>query len=64
MAKMKTHRASAKRFRRTASGLLKRNKAYKRHLTGKKSAKRVRNLRKGTLVSRGDQRRIDSMLPQ
>lgn len=61
--KMKTHRASAKRFRRTASGLLKRNKAYKSHLTGKKSAKRVRNLRKGTLVSRGDQRRIDAMLP-
>lgn len=63
MAKMKTHRASAKRFRRTASGLLKRNKACKSHLTGKKSPKRVRNLRKGTLVSRGDQRRIDAMLP-
>ncbi len=61
--KMKTHRASAKRFKRTATGLLKRHKAYKSHLTGKKSQKRVRNLRKGTLVSRGDQRRIDSMLP-
>ena len=63
MAKMKTHRGSAKRFKRTASGLLKRFKAYKSHKTGKKSPKRVRNLRKGTLVSRGDQRRIDSMLP-
>lgn len=61
--KMKTHRASAKRFKRTATGLLKRHKAYKSHLTGKKSQKRVRNLRKGTLVSRGDQRRIDAMLP-
>lgn len=61
--KMKTHRGSAKRFKRTATGLLKRFKAYKSHKTGKKSPKRVRNLRKGTLVSRGDQRRIDSMLP-
>ncbi len=62
MAKMKTHRASAKRFKRTASGKLKRCKAYKGHLTGKKSAKRVRNLRKGSLVSKGDQKRIDSMV--
>jgi len=61
--KMKTHRASAKRFKRTASGLLKRYKAYKSHKTGKKSPKRVRNLRKGTLVSKGDQKRINSMLP-
>lgn len=62
MAKMKTHRASAKRFKRTASGKLKRFKAYKGHLTGKKSAKRVRNLRKGSFVSKGDQKRIDSMV--
>ena len=62
MAKMKTHRVSAKRFKRTASGKLKRFKAYKGHLTGKKSAKRVRNLRKGSLVSKGDQKRIDSMV--
>lgn len=63
MAKMKTHRASAKRFKRTGTGLIKRFKAYKSHKTGKKTAKRVRNLRKGTLVSKGDQRRIDSMIP-
>lgn len=46
MPKMKTHRASAKRFKRTASGKLKRFKAYKSHITGKKSPKRIRNLRK------------------
>lgn len=63
MTKMKTHRASAKRFKRTGTGLLKRYKAYKSHLTGKKSQKRVRNLRKGSLVSKGDQKRIDSMIP-
>lgn len=63
MGKMKTHRGSAKRFKRTASGKIKRFKAYKGHLTGKKSAKRVRNLRKSALVSKGDQKRIDSMIP-
>ncbi|MBU5440247.1 50S ribosomal protein L35 [Tissierella sp. MSJ-40] len=63
MAKMKTHRGAAKRFKRTGSGKLKRYKAYKSHKTGKKSPKRVRNLRQGTLVSKGDQRRIDSLLP-
>ncbi|NLY09792.1 MAG: 50S ribosomal protein L35 [Tissierellia bacterium] len=63
MPKMKTHRASAKRFKRTGSGAIKRFKAYKGHLTGKKSAKRVRNLRQGALVSKGDQRRIDQMIP-
>lgn len=61
--KMKTHRASAKRFKRTATGLLKRFKAYKAHNTGNKTQKRVRNLRKGALVSKGDQKRINSMLP-
>lgn len=63
MGKMKTHRGSAKRFKRTASGKIKRYKAYRSHLTGKKSQKRIRNLRKSTLVSKGDQKRIDSMIP-
>ncbi len=63
MAKMKTHRGSAKRFKRTGTGKLKRFKAYKSHLTGKKSPKRIRTLRQGTLVSKGDQRRINSMIP-
>lgn len=63
MPKMKTHRASAKRFTRTGTGKIRRFKAYKSHITGKKSPKRVRNLRKGALVSPGDQRRIDHMIP-
>ncbi len=63
MGKLKTHRASAKRFKRTGSGKLKRFKAYKSHITGKKSPKRIRNLRKAALVSKGDMRRISRMLP-
>lgn len=61
--KMKTHKGSAKRFKRTGSGKIRRYKAFKGHLTGKKSPKRVRNLRKSTLVSKSDQKRIDSMIP-
>lgn len=63
MAKMKTHRGSAKRFKRTGSGKIKRHKAFRSHLTGKKSQKRIRSLRKSGLVSKGDQKRIDSMIP-
>ena len=61
--KMKTHRGAAKRFKRTGSGKLKRFKSGKSHITGKKSPKRIRNLRKGALVSEGDQKRIDTLVP-
>ena len=63
MAKMKTHRASAKRFKRTGTGKIKRFKAYKSHLPRKKSPKRIRNLRKSTVISSGDQKRINHMIP-
>ena len=46
MPKMKTCRAAAKRFKKTGTGKLKRNKAYKSHILTKKSPKRKRNLRK------------------
>ena len=49
MPKMKTNRAAAKRFKKTGSGNLKRNKAYRRHILTKKSAKTKRNLRKQPL---------------
>lgn len=63
MGKMKTHRGSAKRFKRTGTGKIKRFYAYKGHLTGKKTSKRIRSLRKSALVHPSDQRRIDHMIP-
>ena len=60
---MKTHKGSAKRFKRTGSGKIRRYQAYKGHLTGKKSPKRVRSLRKASLVHPSDQKRIDQMIP-
>ncbi|HEX9822519.1 MAG TPA: 50S ribosomal protein L35, partial [Methylomirabilota bacterium] len=49
MPKMKTKRAAAKRLRKTASGKLKRNRGWKRHLLEAKSPKRRHRLRKATL---------------
>jgi len=45
MPKMKTHKASKKRFRVTATGKLKRSRAGKKHLNSPKAAKRKRQLR-------------------
>lgn len=62
--KMKTHRGSAKRFKRTGSGKLKRFQSGKTHMTGKHSAKTIRSLRKSSIVSDADMKRIDKMLPR
>lgn len=51
MGKIKTHKASAKRFDVTASGKVKMNHAQHRHKLGLKTAKRKRNLRKGAILS-------------
>ena len=61
--KMKTHRGTAKRLKRTSSGKLKRMQTGVTHMTGKMSQKRKRKLRKSQLVSKGDQKRIDQMIP-
>ena len=63
MPKMKTHRGAAKRLRKTGSGQLKRNKAYKSHILTKKSPKTKMNLRKSAIVSDGDAKRIAQLLP-
>ncbi len=63
MPKMKTHRGAAKRFKRTASGKLSRHHAYASHLMTHKSTKRKRGLRKSSLVSSADMKRVDYLLP-
>ena len=63
MPKIKTRRAAAKRFTATGSGKFKRNKAYKSHILEKKSPKRKRNLRKGTIVGAAEVERVRRMLP-
>jgi large subunit ribosomal protein L35 len=62
MPKMKSNRGAAKRFKKTASGKIKRKRAFKAHLLTKKNASRKRKLRKGTLVSKADQKRMERLL--
>ena len=51
MGKVKTHKASAKRFSLTKNGLVKINHSHHRHKLGLKSAKRKRHLRTGGYLS-------------
>jgi large subunit ribosomal protein L35 len=62
MPKMKSNRAAKKRFKTTASGKIKREKAYKSHILTKKTPKRKRNLRTATTVSDGDSKRVKRMI--
>ncbi|HTY49044.1 MAG TPA: 50S ribosomal protein L35 [Steroidobacteraceae bacterium] len=64
MPKLKTNRAAAKRFRKTAKGF----KAYasgRRHNLGHKDRKRKRQLRSGgsSLVDKSDVGRLPPLLP-
>jgi len=60
---MKSNRGAAKRFRVTASGKIKRRKSGLRHILTGKSRKRKNSLGKDELVSRGDTRSLERLLP-
>lgn len=62
MPKIRTRRATAKRFRLTGSGKVRRNQAYRGHLMTRKTRKRKRNLRKPSTVSAVDTPRILTQL--
>jgi large subunit ribosomal protein L35 len=61
--KLKTHRGAAKRFKITATGKLIRMHSGKRHLLGTKAPKRMRKLKKLTLVNKADKLKTMQMLP-
>ncbi|MCI8711227.1 MAG: 50S ribosomal protein L35 [Ruminococcus sp.] len=63
MPKMKTSRAAAKRFTKTGTGKLKRNKAYKSHILTKKTSKRKRNLRKSAIMDESNVKNMKKILP-
>ncbi|HXD30489.1 MAG TPA: 50S ribosomal protein L35 [Pyrinomonadaceae bacterium] len=63
MPKLKTHKGAAKRFRTTATGKIKRGHSHARHILTKKTNKRKRLLDIDALVSKGDQKRVEAMLP-
>ena len=62
MPKMKSQRGAAKRFKLTASGKVKRHKAYASHILTKKSRKRKRNLRQVGYIVNEDVSRVKRMI--
>lgn len=63
MPKMKTNCSAKKRFKKTASGKFKREKAYNAHILTKKSRKRKRNLRTATVVAESNHKYVLRLLP-
>lgn len=63
MPKIKTNRGAAKRFRKTGTGKIRRNRAYTSHILTKKSTKRKRDLRQSTVVAAVDEKNIARLIP-
>ena len=63
MPKMKTKSSAAKRFKATATGKLKRSKAYKSHILTKKSPKRKRNLRQPAITDKTNVKNMKKVMP-
>jgi len=62
MPKMKTNRGAAKRFKLTATGKVKRAKAFHSHILTSKTTKRKRKLRGTAYASGPDARAVKKML--
>lgn len=63
MPKVKTNSSCKKRFKKTASGKIKRTRAFRRHHAWAKNAKRVRDLRGGAYVDETQQKQLTSLMP-
>ena len=62
MPKAKTHSGASKRFRKTGTGKIVREKANRRHLLEYKSSRRTRRLEGRTDVSANDKKRVNKLL--
>ncbi len=62
MPKVKSNSGASKRFKKTASGKIKRKHAFKNHILTKKSKKRKKRLSNDAIVFKGDEKRINAML--
>ncbi len=60
--KMKTHKASSKVFKKRQSGSIKITSQGINHNTGKNSAKRSRQKRKGSELNKSDYKRIKTLI--
>jgi len=62
MPKMKSHSGASKRFKKTGSGKLRRNKANRNHMLEKKSSKRKARFLGDADVAKADAPNIEKML--
>lgn len=62
MPKNKTHKGLSKRVRISKSGKVRHRAAYHKHLSSRKSAKRLRQLRKDRHVVAGEAKRFEKLL--
>jgi large subunit ribosomal protein L35 len=62
MPKAKTHSGASKRFRRTGSGKIVRQKANRRHLLEHKPTKRTSRLDGRTVLAGNDAKRVKKLL--
>ncbi len=62
MPKMKTNKSAAKRFKMTATGKVKRNHAFHRHILSTKSRKRKNRLLAPEMVDKTNLKKVRRML--
>lgn len=62
MPKNKSHKSSLKRIRLTATGLVRHNRAFGKHLRSHKSSKRLRRLRTDKMMSNPEAKRLEKLL--
>ena len=63
MPKLKTHKGAAKRFKKTATGKVKRGHSFLRHILTSKPHKRKKKLGAAALVSDADLHKVKRMIP-
>ena len=62
MPKAKTHSGASKRFRKTGTGKIVRQKAGRRHLLEHKATKRTRRLDGPVVIDKNDEKKIKKLL--
>jgi large subunit ribosomal protein L35 len=63
MPKIKTHKATAKRFSKTKTNKLRRRKSGQDHFNSRESGKTTRNKRRDVGVHKSDAKNIMSFIP-
>jgi large subunit ribosomal protein L35 len=63
MSKLKTHKGASKRFKKTGTGKIVRNRANARHILTSKPRSRKRRLTQSIVADAADQAKLQRMIP-